>query len=226
MGNVATTLFGQDKKQEATDFLDVKLVGSPVCSIAIILPSKAVLSVPGVAGGVAQGEMRVAPRAQLELDAAHKGSVFSLLEWLQCCICCKPLMLLQKRASRQQVKASSFNKLLLRFGHLNRGFAKCKKVFHSLDNDGNEVIDLQELAEGCHKLGFDISTEVVDKVFHATDLDGNKSIDFREFIVVLAVLYMISTEVRSTLPMDALTCFKALIDLDWPATGWRQDYQP
>lgn len=129
MGNVATTFFGQDKKQEANDFLDVKLAE-----------------------------------------------------------------LLKKRADRQQVKASSFNKLLLRFGHLNRGFDKCKKVFHSLDNDGNEVIDLQELAEGCHKLGFDISTEVIDKVFHATDLDGNKSIDFREFIVVLAVLYMISTE--------------------------------
>ena len=134
-------------------------------------------------------------------------------------------MLLQKRASRRQVKASSFNKLLLRFGHLNRGFDKCKQVFHSLDNDGNEVIDLQELAEGCHKLGFDISTEVIDKVFHATDLDGNKSIDFREFIVVLAVLYMISTEVISILPTDALTCPKALIDLNWPATGWRQGYQ-
>ncbi len=123
-------------------------------------------------------------------------------------------MLLQKRASRQQVKVSSFNKLLLRFGHLNRGFAKCKNVFHSLDNDGNEVIDLQELAEGCHKLGFDISTEVVDKVFHATDLDGNKSIDFREFIVVLAVLYMISTEVISMMPMNALACPEVFIDLD------------
>lgn len=130
-------------------------------------------------------------------------------------------MLLQNRASRQQVKASSFNKLLLRFGHLNRGFAKCKTVFHSLDNDGNEVIDLQELAEGCHKLGFDISTEIVDKVFHATDLDGNKSIDFREFIVVLAVLYMISTEVISMMPMNKLTCLEVYIDLNWPLTGWR-----
>ncbi len=76
------------------------------------------------------------------------------------------------------------------------------------------------------KLGFDISTEVVDKVFHATDLDGNKSIDFREFIVVLAVLYMISTEVISMMPTNALTCPKIFVDLDWPATGWRQDYQP
>ena len=103
--------------------------------------------------------------------------------------------MLQKRAARTQVKASSFNKLLLRFGHLNKGFSKCKNVYHSLDNDGNDVIDLQELAEGCEKLGFDISNDVVGKVFQASDLDGNKVIDFREFIVVLAVLYMISTEV-------------------------------
>lgn len=129
MGNVATTFFGQDKKQQATDYLDEKLAE-----------------------------------------------------------------LLQNRATKNQLKASSFNKLLLRFGHLNKGFAKCKTVFHSLDNDGNEVIDLQELAEGCQKLGFDISAEVIDKVYKATDKDGNNSIDFREFIVVLAVLYMISTE--------------------------------
>lgn len=106
---------------------------------------------------------------------------------------------LQKRAARSQVKAASFNRLLLRFGHLNKGFAKCKNVYHSLDSDGNEVIDLQELAEGCNKLGFDISSDVIDKVFQATDLDGNKVIDFREFIVVLALLYMISTEVSLSL---------------------------
>ncbi len=53
MGNVATTFFGQDKKQEANDFLDVKLVGWPECNISIILPSNTVLTVPGVAGGVA-----------------------------------------------------------------------------------------------------------------------------------------------------------------------------
>lgn len=68
-------------------------------------------------------------------------------------------------------------------------------MYHSLDSDGNEVIDLQELAEGCNKLGFDISSDVIHKVFQATDLDGNQVIDFREFIVVLALLYMISTEV-------------------------------
>lgn len=77
-------------------------------------------------------------------------------------------------------------------------------MYHSLDSDGNEVIDLQELAEGCNKLGFDISSDVIDKVFQATDLDGNKVIDFREFIVVLALLYMISTEVSLSLSLQVL----------------------
>ncbi len=83
MGNVATTFFAQDKKQEANDFLDVKLVGSFMCNISIILPSNAVLTVSGVAGRVAQGKMRVGPGAQLELvsSAAHKGfcTLFALL---------------------------------------------------------------------------------------------------------------------------------------------------
>lgn len=101
----------------------------------------------------------------------------------------------QKRAARKQHQASSFNKLLLRFGSLHRGFAKCKVVYDSLDEDGNEVIDLQELSIGCQRLGLDITPDVIGKVFSATDLDGNKVIDFREFIVVLAILYMITTEV-------------------------------
>ena len=106
------------------------------------------------------------------------------------------LLTLQKRAARNQVQASSFNKLLLRFGYLNKGFAKCKTLFHKLDKDGNDSIDSQEFADGSNQLGFDISVDVVDKIFSATDLDGNKVIDFREFIVVLAVLHMISTEVK------------------------------
>ena len=125
---------------------------------------------------------------------------------------------LQKRAARRVVKASSFNKLLLRFGHLNKGFAKCKNVFHSLDSDGNEVVDLQELVEGCNKLGFDISSDVVSKVFQASDLDGNQVIDYREFIVVLAVLYMISTEVTFVTPA---TDTKTRCDYCWPVAGRR-----
>lgn len=85
--------------------------------------------------------------------------------------------------------------MLLRFGHLHKGFAKCKDVYNSLDEDGNEVIDLQELSIGCQRLGLEISADIISKVFSATDLDGNKVIDFREFIVVLAILYMITTEV-------------------------------
>ena len=104
--------------------------------------------------------------------------------------------MLQKRAARKGHQASSFNKLLLRFGSLHKGFAKCKVVYDSLDEDGNEVIDLQELSIGCQKLGLDITADIISKVFSATDLDGNKVIDFREFIVVLAILYMITTEGR------------------------------
>lgn len=117
--------------------------------------------------------------------------------WL--CATFSVLLYPQKRAARKQHQASSFNKLLLRFGSLHKGFAKCKVVYDSLDEDGNEVIDLQELSVGCQRLGLDISADVIGKVFSATDLDGNKVIDFREFIVVLAILYMITTEVCTPL---------------------------
>ena len=51
--------------------------------------------------------------------------------------------LLQKKAGRKEARSSSFNKLLLRFNHLDKGFTKCREVFHSLDVDGNNVIDLE-----------------------------------------------------------------------------------
>lgn len=52
-------------------------------------------------------------------------------------------MALQKKAARNETKSSSFNKLLLRFDHLDKGFSKCRDVYRSLDIDGNSVIDLQ-----------------------------------------------------------------------------------
>jgi calcium-binding protein CML len=107
---------------------------------------------------------------------------------------------IKNKAQRQESKASSFNKLLLRFSSLNKGFLKCREVFHSLDADGNNVVDLEELRLGCAKLGFDVSDDLVIKIFDASDLDGNRVVDFREFIVVLAILYMFSTENGSDPP--------------------------
>lgn len=57
---------------------------------------------------------------------------------------------------------------------------------------------LQELRQGCRKMGFAVNDDMIVKIFDASDLDGNRVVDFREFIVVLAILYMFSTEVRST----------------------------
>ena len=59
---------------------------------------------------------------------------------------------------------------------------------------------LQELRTGCATLGFDVSDDLVIQIFDASDLDGNRVVDFREFIVVLAILYMFSTEVSNALP--------------------------
>ena len=44
-------------------------------------------------------------------------------------------------------------------------------------------------------MGFAVSDDMIVKIFDASDLDGNRVVDFREFIVVLAILYMFSTEV-------------------------------
>lgn len=117
----------------------------------------------------------------------------------------------------------------MRFGSLHKGFAKCKLVYDSLDEDGNEVIDLQELSIGCQKLGLDITADIISKVFSATDLDGNKVIDFREFIVVLAILYMITTEAsvllalyfRSSLRVPQFSPLSPVISwLHFHSAGW------
>lgn len=102
--------------------------------------------------------------------------------------------IIKKKAGRKEARSSSFNKLLLRFNHLDKGFTKCREVFHSLDVDGNNVIDLEELRQGCRKMGFAVNDDMIVKIFDASDLDGNRVVDFREFIVVLAILYMFSTE--------------------------------
>ena len=53
-------------------------------------------------------------------------------------------------------------------------------------------------------MGFAVSDDMVVKIFDASDLDGNRVVDFREFIVVLAILYMFSTEVCQTAQANQL----------------------
>lgn len=64
--------------------------------------------------------------------------------------------IIKKKAKLKSTQKVSLNKLLLRFGALHAGFNKVKDVFHALDQDGNNTIDIRELREGCQTLGFHI----------------------------------------------------------------------
>jgi Ca2+-binding EF-hand superfamily protein len=63
------------------------------------------------------------------------------------------------------------------------------------DQDGNKTIDIEELKCAAHKLGFAVSDAEAENVFNETDLDKNRSIDYREFILVLAILYMLEVRI-------------------------------
>ena len=48
-----------------------------------------------------------------------------------------------------------------------------RKVFSSLDNDGNGVLDSDEFRTGLRRLGCDLEMNVLERVMHLFDKDGD-----------------------------------------------------
>lgn len=59
------------------------------------------------------------------------------------------------------------------------------------DKDGSGTIDLEELKECFRQLKVSFSDEEVKAFHQESDMDASKGVDFKEFIVVLALVYLL-----------------------------------
>ena len=61
-----------------------------------------------------------------------------------------------------------------------------KKVFDRIDDDGNGVIQISELAASMKEIVPDVTDEEIEEIFNSTDKDRNGTIEFNEFLMIFS----------------------------------------
>lgn len=112
----------------------------------------------------------------------------------------------------------SFNSIILKFPKIDESFRKCKATFQDFDEDGNGVIDPQELKHCIHKLGINFTDEEINDLFGVCDITEVKGIKFKEFIVLLCLVHLLKEDptaehAKSCMGMpDLEATFETLLD--------------
>ncbi|GFP94799.1 probable calcium-binding protein cml21 [Phtheirospermum japonicum] len=122
---------------------------------------------------------------------------------------------------RREVEGSnlkSFNTIILKFPKIDESLRKCKSTFKDFDEDGNGVIDPQELKRCFQKLEIDFSDEEINDLFETCDISDDMGMKFNDFIVVLCLVYLLKDDptahhTKSCMGMPNLEAtFETLVD--------------
>ncbi|XP_042005361.1 probable calcium-binding protein CML21 [Salvia splendens] len=96
-----------------------------------------------------------------------------------------------RRREAKGCSIKSFNSIILKFPKIDQSLRKCKATFENFDEDGNGVIDQQELKHCFEKLEISFTDEEINDLFDACDISDAKGIKFNEFIVLLCLVYFL-----------------------------------
>lgn len=94
--------------------------------------------------------------------------------------------------SSSKRKIASFDQIILKFPKINASFSKIKSLFDKCDDDGNGTLEYDEIKPFLAKLGTDALTdEEIATVFQEADMYANKTLTHKEFLVCLALGYVL-----------------------------------
>ncbi|CAI5980638.1 unnamed protein product [Closterium sp. NIES-65] len=101
------------------------------------------------------------------------------------------------RRRREEEEASGkkrivhFNTLVMKFAKSDEAFKQIRKQFDQYDKDASQSIDLEELRTCLSALGVQIEEEEVMQLYREADMDCCDGVHFKEFILLLALLYLL-----------------------------------
>lgn len=72
----------------------------------------------------------------------------------------------------------------------------------SIDKDSNGTIDREELKKCLEELQLHLKEEEIEDLFKSCDIDGNEGIQFNEFIVLLCLIYLLTTPSSSSVNLS------------------------
>mmetsp|Transcript_32384 Transcript_32384/g.79927 ORF Transcript_32384/g.79927 Transcript_32384/m.79927 type:complete len:253 (-) Transcript_32384:329-1087(-) len=93
------------------------------------------------------------------------------------------------------VQASkSLNQIVLKFPSILKAFEEIRGIFKQLDTNGNGTIERDEFTAACGKMAAGVSADVIEKIYTEADMDQNGHVNYKEFIIMMAVLFLMTDE--------------------------------
>lgn len=99
----------------------------------------------------------------------------------------------ERAACGEGRRVRSLNSMILKFPKIDEALEQVRGVFKKYDEDGNGSIDLGELSGCLKELHVNLSEEEVKAYYAESDMDSSRGIELKEFIVVLALVYLVGT---------------------------------
>lgn len=100
----------------------------------------------------------------------------------------------KKMKDETEEPLQNFTKILLKAPKMNNVFFSVKAVFNTFDKDNSGTIEVGELQEALSRLTMqDVSEEETREMFAEVDVYEDGNISFKEFIVCLALGYILNT---------------------------------
>lgn len=87
----------------------------------------------------------------------------------------------------------NFEGFAVKFPRVDAALEEVKSVFYSLDGDGDHRISFQELKVGMEELKVQVSEEELRQIFDGANTKHSSSIGFREFLLCLAILFLLES---------------------------------
>lgn len=98
-----------------------------------------------------------------------------------------------------------FTRIILKFPMIREAFTSLHLCFNEYDIDKNGTMDHSELREAMSRLtGVEMPPEEAVELFNSGDMYDDGKISFKEFIVCLAIGYVLKTVIVKDLPMEEM----------------------
>ena len=98
-----------------------------------------------------------------------------------------------------------FTRIILKFPMIREAFTSLHLCFREYDVDKNGTMDHSELREAMSRLtGVEMPQDEADELFSSGDMYDDGKISFKEFIVCLAIGYVLKTVIVKDVPMEEM----------------------
>uniref|UniRef100_A0A7S2XB20 EF-hand domain-containing protein n=2 Tax=Lotharella oceanica TaxID=641309 RepID=A0A7S2XB20_9EUKA len=93
----------------------------------------------------------------------------------------------------KQTTKALFTKIQLNFPKYKVAFDSVRSLYDKLDANNDGGMDLQEFVIALKQMGADLKEEDAKQIFEGVDINHDKSLSFKEFLVCMAIGYIIET---------------------------------